>query len=165
MTTPNDELLHHLAMTLGERLVRDRLYLACAESCTGGYVGKVITDVPGSSEWFDRGFVTYSNRAKSDMLDVPLSLIEGHGAVSDATARAMAAGVLRHSQADISLAVTGIAGPGGGLPDKPVGTVWFAWAIRRGVNEAERCQFEGDRDAVRRQAVAHALRGAIQHLG
>lgn len=165
MTIPNDELLHQLAKGVGEALLRGQQQLACAESCTGGYVAKVITDVAGSSAWFDRGFVTYTNQSKTDMLKVPSEVIAEHGAVSEATARAMAAGVLRHSQAEISLAVTGIAGPGGGRLDKPVGTVWFAWATRDGRIEAESCLFSGDRDAVRRQSVAHVLQGVIARLG
>lgn len=165
MTIPEDELLLQLATTVGQMLLHGHHQLACAESCTGGYIGKVITDIPGSSAWFERGFVTYTNQSKIGMLDVPADLINEHGAVSEATAKAMAAGVLRHSPADISLAVTGIAGPGGGSPDKPVGTVWFAWAVRHGELKAELRQFKGDRDAVRRQAVLHALQGVIDRLG
>lgn len=165
MTTADDDLLHQLAITLGEALTRTRQRLTCAESCTGGYVGKVVTDIAGSSGWFERGFVTYSNQSKTELLGVEADLIDRHGAVSEDTARAMASGALRHSLADISVAITGIAGPGGGSAAKPVGTVWFAWALRRGEVEAEVQQFHGDRDAVRRQAVAHALQGILARLG
>ncbi|MEJ2391746.1 MAG: CinA family protein [Gammaproteobacteria bacterium] len=162
---PDDEMLRHLAGQLGEMLVRAHQRVATAESCTGGFAGKVMTDIPGSSQWFDRGFITYTNQSKTELLGVPAELIAEHGAVSEATARSMATGVLRHSQAQISLAVTGIAGPGGGRLDKPVGTVWFAWASRNGQVETESHWFPGDRDAVRRQAVAHALRGVMDRIG
>ena len=165
MTIPTDELLHRLAHQLGERLLQRGQLLACAESCTGGFISKVVTDVAGSSQWFDRGFVTYTNQAKTELLGVAAETLARHGAVSEATACAMAAGALDHSQADISLAVTGIAGPGGGRLDKPVGTVWFAWATRDGMVDADTQQFPGDRDAVRRQAVAHALEGVLARLG
>lgn len=165
MSIPTDEILQRLASLLGERLQQARQQLACAESCTGGFISKVVTDIAGSSQWFDRGFITYTNQAKAELLGVPAQTIDEYGAVSESTARAMAAGVLRHSQAHISLAVTGIAGPGGGSLDKPVGTVWFAWATRDGVVDAEAQKFLGDRDAVRRQAVAHALQGVLQRLG
>jgi nicotinamide-nucleotide amidase len=165
MTIPTDEILHQLARQIGERLLQTGQWLACAESCTGGFVSKVVTEIAGSSQWFDRGFITYTNQAKSELLGVPVETIAEHGAVSEATARAMAAGVLQHSQADISLAVTGIAGPGGGRLDKPVGTVWFAWARRDGEVSSESQQFPGDRDAVRRQAVAHVLQGVLSRLG
>jgi len=165
MTIPTDEFLHHLAGQLGDRLLQTRQQLACAESCTGGFVSKVVTDIAGSSQWFERGFITYTNQAKAESLGVPSETIAENGAVSEATARAMAAGALRHSQASVSLAVTGIAGPGGGSLDKPVGTVWFAWASREEGVDAEMQQFLGDRDAVRRQAVAHALQGVLNRLG
>lgn len=165
MTIPTDPELRQLAETAGERLQAAGLLLACAESCTGGFVSKLMTDIPGSSEWFDRGFITYSNQAKLDMLGVPAETVAQHGAVSEQTARAMAAGALRHSQAAITLAITGIAGPGGGRLDKPVGMVWFAWATRDGRMKSESQQFTGDRDSVRRQAVAHALKGVLSYLG
>lgn len=165
MTIPSDEQLHSLAEQLGDRLKAANTLLACAESCTGGFVSKVITDIPGSSEWFDRGFVTYSNEAKQELLGVPAETVSEFGAVSEQTARAMAAGALRHSQAAITLAITGIAGPGGGRLDKPVGMVWFAWATRDGRIDSEALQFMGDRDSVRRQAVAHALAGVLHRLG
>jgi nicotinamide-nucleotide amidase len=165
MTIPTDEQLRHLAGELGDRLRQAKSMLACAESCTGGFVSKVITDIPGSSEWYDRGFVTYSNQAKQELLGVPAETIAEHGAVSEPTARAMAAGAIRHSQAQITLAITGIAGPGGARLDKPVGMVCFGWASRDGRLESETQQISGDRDAVRRQAVLHALQGVLKRLG
>lgn len=165
MTIPTDEVLHQLARQLGDHLLQASQILACAESCTGGFISKVVTEIGGSSQWFDRGFVTYTNQSKSELLGVPAATIAEHGAVSEATARAMATGALRHSQAHITLAVTGIAGPGGGRLDKPVGTVWFAWATRDGPVDSDTQQFPGDRDAVRRQAVAHALQGVLTRLG
>lgn len=165
MTIPSDEQLQSLAEQMGDRLKAANMLLTCAESCTGGFVSKVMTDIPGSSEWFDRGFVTYSNEAKQELLGVPAETVSEFGAVSEQTVRAMAAGALRHSQAGISLAITGIAGPGGGRLDKPVGMVWFAWATRDGRIHSEALQFIGDRDSVRRQAVAHALAGVLHRLG
>lgn len=165
MSIPSDEQLQHLAGEVGERLKQSGRMLACAESCTGGLVSKVITDISGSSEWYDRGFITYTNQAKQDMLGVPAETLAEHGAVSEHTARAMAAGAIRHSQAAMTLAITGIAGPGGGSLDKPVGTVWFAWARRDSQVETDKQQFLGDRDAVRRQAAAHALQGVLSRLG
>lgn len=165
MTIPDDAFLWQLAESVGEALLCRRQLLACAESCTGGFVGKVITDIPGSSQWFDRGFITYTNQSKTELLGVPAELIAEYGAVSEATARAMAEGVLRHSQAHVSLAVTGVAGPGGGRLDKPVGMVWFAWASRDGQVKSESRQFPGDRDGVRRQAVAHTLQEVVNQLG
>ena len=130
--------------------------LATAESCTGGLVAAACTDLAGSSQWFDRGFVTYSNAAKTEMLGVDAHLIEAHGAVSEAVARAMAQGAVAHSNAHASLAITGIAGPGGGTALKPVGLVWFGWAIGDAV-WAEHRIFEGSRAQVRAAAQAHAL--------
>ena len=137
--------------------------MATAESCTGGLIAGACTDLSGSSAWFERGFVTYSNDAKTELLGVDEALIEAHGAVSEAVARAMAAGALRHSRAQVSVAVTGVAGPTGGSPDKPVGTVWFGWATPAGVS-AERQRFVGDRAAVRQATVAHALAGLLARL-
>lgn len=165
MTIPTDEFLHQLARQVGERLLQSGRSLACAESCTGGFISKLVTDIAGSSQWFDRGFITYTNQSKTELLGVPVETVAQQGAVSEATARAMAAGALARSQADISLAVTGIAGPGGGRLEKPVGTVWFAWAMHDGAADAETQQFSGDRDAVRRQAVAYALQGVLTRLG
>jgi len=137
--------------------------MASAESCTGGLIAAACTSLSGSSDWFERGFVTYSNAAKTEMLGVPTRLIEAHGAVSEAVARAMALGALAHSKAQISVAVTGVAGPSGGSPDKPVGTVCFGWAID-GQAWTERLRFDGDRDAVRAATVAHALQGLLARL-
>ena len=151
-----------LSKAVGAALERRGWRLATAESCTGGWIAQCVTEIAGSSAWFDRGFVTYSNDAKSDMLGVDPALIETQGAVSEAVVRAMAAGALRQSQADVAVAVSGIAGPSGGTPDKPVGTVWLAWQ-RTGQAARTRCEcFPGDRQAVRRQAVILALRGVLE---
>lgn len=157
----NTEELYVLAAEVGAVLSRAGLTLATAESCTGGWVAECITDVAGSSGWFDRGFVTYSNAAKSELLDVDPYLIETHGAVSEATVRAMVAGALRHSRARVAVAVSGIAGPSGGSPEKPVGTVWFAWQRLGADCRMKLERFEGGRREVRRQAVAVALRGVL----
>ena len=141
--------------------------LATAESCTGGMIAAACTDVAGSSTWFDRGFVTYSNAAKADMLGVPTALIAAQGAVSQAVAAAMALGALQHSSAQAALAVTGVAGPGGGSPDKPVGTVWFGWAIGppgQGQVHTACMHWQGDRHAVRTQTTHYALQLLLQHL-
>ena len=146
------------------RRLCDRGWMLCtAESCTGGLIAAACTDLAGSSEWFERGFVTYSNAAKTELLGVPPELIEAHGAVSEAVARAMASGALAHSKARISVAVTGVAGPGGGSAAKPVGTVWFGFAQGTEVH-SEVQHFEGDRAQVRRQTVAHALRRLLDLL-
>ena len=138
-------------------LLRQRGYLlSSAESCTGGLIAAACTDLAGSSEWFERGFVTYSDAAKNEMLGVDAALIASHGAVSEPVARAMAAGALQHSRAQVAVAVTGIAGPGGGSPDKPVGTVWFAWGLPSGITSRMQC-FAGDRAAVRQATLTHAL--------
>lgn len=147
-----------LARALGEALKSRGWMLATAESCTGGGIAAAVTDVAGSSQWFERGFVTYSNEAKHDMLGVSADLVEQHGAVSREVAEAMAEGVLARSTADIAVAVTGIAGPEGGSADKPVGTVWFGWAVREAGETTATCrQFNGDRAAVRAASVRHAL--------
>jgi PncC family amidohydrolase len=153
-------LLPPLAAALGARGLR----LATAESCTGGLIAAACTALPGSSTWFERGFVTYSNAAKTELLGVPAALIGAHGAVSEAVARAMAAGALARSDADLALAVTGIAGPDGAVPGKPVGTVWLAWARRGGAVGARRLQLAGDRAAVRAGSVAAALAQALAML-
>lgn len=156
--------LEKLAECLGNRLLERGESVAAAESCTGGWVAQTLTAIAGSSAWFDRGFVTYSNAAKTDMLAVPETTLARHGAVSEATARAMAQGALRHSLADWALAITGIAGPTGGSPEKPVGTVCFAWASRDGGCEAQTQCFSGDRAAVREQSVRHALGGLLSRI-
>ena len=157
--------LEELSGRAGKLLLEQSRMLVTAESCTGGWVAKCITDIAGSSAWFDRGFVTYSNRAKQDMLDVAAATLEVHGAVSADTVSEMVRGALAHSRADVAVAVSGIAGPGGGAPDKPVGTVWFAWLVPGGAPRVDRRQFDGDREAVRRQAVARALEGLVDVLG
>ncbi len=130
--------------------------MATAESCTGGMIAAACTDLAGSSTWFERGFVSYSNAAKTELLGVDAALIAQHGAVSEAVARAMAAGAITHSHAQVSVAVTGVAGPAGGSAEKPVGMVWFGWATPAGVTSEVR-HFDGDRAAVRRATVQHAL--------
>ena len=154
-----------LAAELGRRLAARGAFAATAESCTGGLVAGAITAIPGSSGWFDRGFVTYSNEAKLELLGVDPDTLEQHGAVSEATARAMAEGAIRASHADMAVAVTGIAGPDGGTPAKPVGMVCFAWAGRDGSVTAATHHFPGDREAVRRASVVVALQGLIERLG
>lgn len=144
-------------LRLADRLRARGQRLATAESCTGGLIAAACTAVAGSSDWFERGYVTYSNAAKTESLGVPAALIEGQGAVSEAVVRAMASGALDHAHADWSLAVTGIAGPGGAVPGKPVGTVWLALAGPGRAPEAWRLQLDGDRTAVRRQTVQAAL--------
>lgn len=156
--------LEVLARELGAALLERGEWLAAAESCTGGWLAQSVTAIAGSSGWFDRGFVTYSNAAKLEMLGVPETTLERHGAVSEATARAMAQGALARSRADWTVAITGIAGPSGGSPEKPVGTVCFAWAAREGGCEAQICRFDGDRAAIREQSVRHALRGLLARL-
>lgn len=156
--------LEKLAEHVGLALLERGQWLVAAESCTGGWVAQSVTAIAGSSAWFDRGFVTYSNAAKVDMLAVPETTLARHGAVSEATARAMAQGALAHSRADWSVAITGIAGPTGGTPEKPVGTVCFAWASRDGGCEAQTCHFGGDRAAVREQSVFHALSGLLARV-
>jgi len=149
---------------LADRLVELGVVLSAAESCTGGWLAKVCTDLPGSSAWFERGFVTYSNEAKQEMLGVREETLLSHGAVSEKTVVEMAVGALANSRAQIAVAISGIAGPGGGTPDKPVGTVCFAWAMEGREPHSERCRFDGDREAVRLQAVRFALHGLITLL-
>lgn len=156
--------LQTLSESVGAQLLSRGEWLATAESCTGGWVAQSITAIAGSSAWFDRGFVTYSNAAKQEMLGVTEATLERHGAVSEATARAMAQGAIAYSRADWAIAITGIAGPGGGSPEKPVGTVCFAWAQRDGGCEAQTCVFAGERAAVREQSVIHALRGLLARI-
>jgi nicotinamide-nucleotide amidase len=148
---------------LAETLQQRGWMMATAESCTGGLIAGACTDLSGSSAWFERGFVTYSNAAKTGMLGVDAALIDTHGAVSEPVARAMAEGALRRSLAQVSVAVTGVAGPTGGSVDKPVGTVWFGWCVN-GATTSERQRFDGDRAAVRQATVAHALAGLLARL-
>ncbi|HVP07989.1 MAG TPA: CinA family protein [Burkholderiales bacterium] len=152
-----------LSRRAGKALQRKNQKLVTAESCTGGWVAQALTSIAGSSDWFERGYVTYSNAAKRDALGVPQATLLRHGAVSEATARAMARGALRKSRADVALAITGVAGPGGGSPGKPVGTVCFAWTQGRRIRSETR-RFRGGRSRVRRQSVIHALRGVLKWL-
>ena len=154
-----------LAVALGERMLAAGLTVATAESCTGGLVAGAISAVAGSSGWFERGFVTYSNEAKVEMLGVPPAAIDQFGAVSEPVARAMAEGALARSRAKVAVAVTGVAGPGGGSPDKPVGTVWFAWSREGAKTSAALHLLPGDREAVREASVAIALTGLIAIIG
>ena len=161
---PDDDELQRLAIETGERLLAAHHMLVTAESCSGGWIAKCMTDVAGSSAWFDCGMVVYSYEAKQAMLGVHPQTLEVHGAVSRETAIEMVSGALVHSGASVAIAVTGIAGPGGGGPDKPVGTVWIAWKRRGGYARAEVFHFAGGREAVRRQTVAAALRGLRDDL-
>ena len=159
----DDELIP-LAEQVGAALKAHGMMLATAESCTGGWVGEVVTSVAGSSHWYDRGFITYANEAKQEMLGVAAQTLAEFGAVSEQTVREMAAGALKHSRAHITLAISGIAGPGGATPGKPVGTVCMAWATRSGAGQSQTIYFKGDRATVRRQAVAAALQGVLRML-
>ena len=161
MSANDQQALEALAAEVGAVLRANGQTLAAAESCTGGWVAQCITAIAGSSAWFERGFVTYSNAAKQEMLGVEAATLAAHGAVSEPTAAAMAAGALRHSHADWALAITGIAGPDGGTPDKPVGTVCFGWAGRDAGVDTTTYHFTGDREAIRRQSVAFALNGLL----
>jgi nicotinamide-nucleotide amidase len=158
-TVPDDLELDRLAARLGERLRDAHDRVVTAESCTGGWIAKAMTGVAGSSDWFDSGMVAYSYEAKQALLGVRPQTLESEGAVSRETVIEMVSGALVHSGASVAVAVTGIAGPGGGSTDKPVGTVWIGWKRRGGYTRAELFHFDGDRDAVRRQTVAAALRG------
>ena len=160
----DDLSLQALAQRLGDRLGRAGGMAACAESCTGGWVAKVLTDIAGSSAWFDRGLVTYGNQAKQELLGVPEAVLAEQGAVSEPVVRQMAEGLLARSAASLTVAVSGVAGPGGGSDDKPVGTVWLAWAAADRDTRAERHRFNGDRESVRRQSVARALQGMLDFL-
>jgi nicotinamide-nucleotide amidase len=165
MARVNDEELHQLATELGEKLLARGWMLATAESCTGGWAGQLLTSLPGSSQWYERGFITYANAAKIEMLGVPAELIATQGAVSEDTASAMAAGALAHSHAQAALAISGIAGPGGGTPQKPVGLVCYGWALADGTVMSSTCRLDGDREEIRSRAVAAALRGLIELIG
>ena len=159
MAIPSDSELGALAAALGDRLQAARLMLVTAESCTGGWIAKTVTDIAGASAWFDCGLAAYSYEAKQALLGVRPQTLEEHGAVSRETAIEMVSGALVHSGASVAVAVTGIAGPGGGTAEKPVGTVWIAWKRRGGYPQAEVFHFDGDRDAIRRRTVARALQG------
>jgi nicotinamide-nucleotide amidase len=161
---PTDARLAELARSVADAMLRHRLTLACAESCTGGWIAKALTDLSGSSAWFEGGVVSYSNEAKMSLLGVRPETLARCGAVSEATAQEMVAGVLERLRTGMAVAVTGIAGPTGGSPQKPVGTVWIGWQRQAGTAQARLFQFPGDREAVRRQTVAAALTGVLQLL-
>lgn len=158
------DALEALSVTLGSRLAAAKRMLVSAESCTGGMIAAAVTDIAGSSGWFERGYVTYSNAAKHTAIGVPMTLIERHGAVSEAVAAAMAEGALASSLAQISVSVTGVAGPGGGSPEKPVGTVCFGWCLAGERAITETCHFTGDRAAIRLQTTFHAMHGLLNML-
>jgi nicotinamide-nucleotide amidase len=160
-----DTDVYQLASQVGDLLTETGHVLATAESCTGGWVSQAITAISGSSGFFDRGFVTYSNQAKQEMLGVRAETLRSHGAVSAEVVEEMVTGALGRSGATVALAISGIAGPGGGTADKPVGTVWFAWGVVGLGVTTERIQFQGGREAVRHQAVITALQGVIRSLG
>ncbi|MBD9661183.1 nicotinamide-nucleotide amidase [Pantoea sp. PNT03] len=160
----NDEQLQQLSHRIGEQLKRRQATVTAAESCTGGWIAKVFTDISGSSAWFERGFVTYSNEAKQQMVGVQETTLQQHGAVSEQTVREMATGAAKAAAAEYAIAVSGIAGPEGGTPDKPVGTVWFAIVGPEGRVLAQRQIFAGNRDAVRRQSVAWALQTLLDEF-
>jgi nicotinamide-nucleotide amidase len=165
-----DSELYALGEEVGAALKNGNLVLTTAESCTGGWIGEVVTMISGSSAWYDRGFITYTNAAKQQMLGVKAATLREHGAVSEAVVREMAAGALAASGAQIAVSVSGVAGPTGGTPDKPVGTVCIGWARKGGAagaaagvdTHAETCRFQGDREAVRRQSVVRALRRVLE---
>lgn len=161
----NENAITDLARRVGEASLARGLFIATAESCTGGGIAEALTRIAGSSAWFERGFVTYANLAKEQMLGVSPATLARFGAVSEAVASEMAVGALNHSGADVSVAVTGIAGPSGGSAGKPVGLVWFAWAHRGGTVQTRRFVFAGGRAQVRRQSVAIALQGLLDLLG
>lgn len=160
-----DRDLFELAVRVGEVLRGRGWMLATSESCTGGWIGECVTMVAGSSMWYERGFITYSNEAKIQMLGVRQATLRMHGAVSEHTVLEMARGTLRHSRAQVGVSVSGVAGPGGGTPDKPVGTVCIGWALANGQLRAASFRFEGDRESVRRQSVVAALQGVIDLAG
>ena len=158
----NEDLISSRRDRLAEQLMRHGLLLAVAESCTGGWLAKVCTDISGSSNWFDRGFVTYSNSAKQQMLGVSAQTLQAEGAVSEAVVIEMVTGVLQQSDAHVAVSISGIAGPGGGTEEKPVGTVWFAWKRTSLPVVTSCCHFDGDRNEVRGQAVERALQGLLE---
>ncbi len=160
----DDEALSMLVTALAAELKMLGRRLVTAESCTGGWIAKICTDLPGSSEWFERGLVTYSNEAKADLLSVRPGDLHRFGAVSEEVAAAMARGAVANSRADVALSVTGIAGPDGGTPEKPVGTVCFGWALPDDVVETERHRLIGNREEIRRASAAMALQGLLERL-
>jgi len=160
----NPQNISELAQQLSSQLIKQQQVLACAESCTGGWIAKAITDIDGSSQYFDCSIVTYSNQAKTNLLGVQSATLESHGAVSQAVVKEMVLGLLDRCDASLGISVSGVAGPGGGTADKPVGTVWIAWARPGQLIEAVRFKFNGDREQVRLQAVHEALKGVERLL-
>ena len=160
----NQQNLQQLAKDISLQLIEHNLRMATAESCTGGWVSKIITDLEGSSQWFECSLVTYSNQAKQDLLAVPADILNDYGAVSEQTVKAMVLGLLSRCRADIGVSISGIAGPGGGTEDKPVGTVWIAWALSEEIIECLCFDFKGDREQVRMQAVHESLLGVQRIL-
>lgn len=159
-----NDILYKLAVRVGKALKTRKLMLVTAESCTGGWVGEAVTRVPGSSEWFERGFITYTYISKREMLGVKMKTLDKFGAVSEQTAREMAAGALKNSHAQVAVTVSGTAGPDGGTPDKPVGTVCLAWCLKNGAMVSETRRFNGTRQTIRRKAVVRALQGMLEML-
>jgi len=159
-----EQTLQNMAKEVGSRLFEQNLTMATAESCTGGWVSKIITDLDGSSQWFDCALVTYSNQAKQDLLGVSAITLQEQGAVSQLTVKEMVLGLVDRCNTDIGVSISGIAGPGGGTEDKPVGTVWMAWAKPGQLIETVKFQFDGDRDQVRSQAVYEALSGVLRNI-
>jgi len=164
MARVSNEELQQLAAELGDKLRARGWMLATAESCTGGWVGQLLTSLPGSSSWYERGFITYANAAKIEMLGVAAETLAKYGAVSEETASAMAAGALSHSHAQATLAISGIAGPSGGTPQKPVGLVCYGWALEDGTIMSSTCRLDGDREEIRSRAVAAAVAAALRGL-
>ena len=160
-----DQTLYKLATRVGRALKKRDLMVATAESCTGGWIGQAITMVPGSSEWFERGFITYTYISKREMLGVSARSLARHGAVSEQVVREMVRGALARSHAQVAVSISGVAGPSGGTPDKPVGTVCIGWARKGRAIVVETRRFRGDRDEVRKRSVAYALRGVLKIIG
>jgi len=159
-----NDILYKLAARVGKALKTRKLMLVTAESCTGGWLGEAVTMVPGSSDWYERGFITYTYISKRELLGIKRQTLDKFGAVSEQTARDMAAGALKNSPAQVAVSISGTAGPAGGTRDKPVGTVCFAWALKNGRVASETRHFKGDRRAVRRKAVVRALQGMLEML-
>jgi len=159
-----NDILYKLAARLGKLLKTRKLMLVTAESCTGGGVGEAVTRVPGSSEWFERGFISYTYISKRELLGIKRQTLDKFGAVSEQAAREMAAGALKNSHAQVAVAVSGTAGPSGGTPDKPVGTVCLAWCLKNGAMVSEARHFKGNRQTIRRKAVMRALQGVLEML-
>ena len=164
MNLIDDQKLDQLAKELGEILIQRGFMLTSAESCTGGWIGQTLTSIPGSSKWYERGFITYSNTSKCEMLGVSHDSLKKFGAVSEQIASEMASGAISSSSAQVSIAVTGIAGPGGATEGKPVGMIFHSWAIKDGLTRTAVCFLEGNRESIRKQAVAIALQGAVDLL-